>query len=80
MKSCDNCLGAGAGAAARTMTTVVVALASVIVMALAGARARAAFAGRQLIAPATLGIDPAPTTAPIAAEPGGASTISSSTT
>ena len=69
MKACESCLGGGAGAVARTMTTVLVALASVVVMALAGcASPRGITSDAELIAPTTLAVAPASTTALVAAE------------
>ncbi|MDQ6638373.1 MAG: RND transporter, partial [Pseudomonadota bacterium] len=54
-------------AVARTMTTVIVAVASMLVLALAGcANPRGIEAKSTLLAPATLGADPAAAVAPIA--------------
>ncbi len=56
-------------AVARTMTTVIVAVASMLVLALAGcANPRGIEAKASLIAPATLGADPAAAVAPVAAD------------
>ena len=60
MKACEDCPGEGVRAVARTMTTVIVAVASMLVLALAGcANPRGIEAKATLVAPATLGADPA---------------------
>ena len=69
MKDCQTCSGGGAGAVARTMTTVLVAVASVLVLALAGCASPSGIdSNAKLVAPATLGAEPAATVAPVAAD------------